>query len=86
MVRVSVRDQGPGVSNELRPRLFQKFSQDAAVARGSSGRFGLGLAISKLLVERLGGGIGYDPAPGGGSVFWFELPMAAGGNAPEKAP
>jgi len=75
-MRVSVRDHGPGVSDDMRPRLFEKFSQDPAVARGSTGRFGLGLAISKLLVDRLGGRIGYEPAAGGGALFWFELPAA----------
>lgn len=83
-IRISVRDHGPGVSEDMRPRLFQKFAQDAASARGSSGRFGLGLAISRLLVERLGGEIGYDHAPGGGSIFWFELPAAAGAGTREK--
>jgi len=72
--RISVRDHGPGVSEDMRPRLFEKFSQDPAAARGSTGRFGLGLAISKMLVERLGGRIGYEPAIGGGALFWFELP------------
>lgn len=72
-VRISVRDHGPGVSEDFRPRLFQKFSQAPGAARGRTGRFGLGLAVSKMLVERLGGRIGYDPAPGGGSIFWFEL-------------
>ncbi len=80
--RVTVRDHGPGVSEAMRGRLFQKFAQDPAVARGATGRFGLGLAISKLLIERLGGRIGYEPAPGGGALFWFELSgsgAAAGG-------
>jgi PAS domain S-box-containing protein len=83
--RVTVRDHGPGVSEQLRARLFQKFVQDPAAARGSTGRFGLGLAISKLLVERLGGEIGYEPAPGGGARFWFELPVAPPGAAPGAA-
>ena len=73
-VRFAVRDQGPGVSPDFVPRLFQKFSQEAAAARGSTGRFGLGLATARMLVERMGGRIGYEPAPGGGSVFWFRLP------------
>jgi PAS domain S-box-containing protein len=74
--RVSVRDHGPGVSEILLPRLFEKFAQDPGAARGSTGRFGLGLAISRRLVERLGGEIGYLPASGGGALFWFDLPAA----------
>jgi len=85
-IRVSVRDHGPGVSDDMRPRLFEKFSQDPAVARGSTGRFGLGLAISKLLVERLGGRIGYEPAPGGGARFWFELPSVPAARANSGSP
>ena len=73
-LRFFVRDHGPGVSEAFRPRLFQKFAQDPSVARGRTGRFGLGLAAARLLVERLGGRIGYDPAPGGGALFWFDLP------------
>jgi PAS domain S-box-containing protein len=84
--RVSVRDHGPGVSDDMRPRLFEKFSQDPAAARGSTGRFGLGLAISKLLVERLGGRIGYEPAPGGGALFWFELPGVPAARANSGSP
>ena len=85
MLRIAVRDQGPGVSEEFRPRLFEKFAQDATTARGSTGRFGLGLAVSKLLVDRLGGRIGYEPASGGGSVFWFELPAAAAGGSSSRS-
>ena len=84
--RVSVRDHGPGVSDDMRPRLFERFSQDPAAARGSTGRFGLGLAISKLLVERLGGRIGYEPAPGGGARFWFELPSVPAARANSGSP
>lgn len=84
--RVSVRDHGPGVSDDMRPRLFRRFSQDPAAARGSTGRFGLGLAISKLLVERLGGRIGYEPAPGGGALFWFELPGVPAARANNGSP
>jgi PAS domain S-box-containing protein len=84
--RVTVRDHGPGVSEEMRPRLFQKFSQDPGSARGSTGRFGLGLAICKLLVERLGGRIGFEPAAGGGALFWFDLPAVAGTGAAAGQP
>ena len=74
MARVSVADQGKGVPEAFRERLFGRFSQSADSKR--LGGTGLGLAISKEIVERSGGTIGYDPRPGGGSLFWFELPLA----------
>lgn len=75
--RVSVRDRGPGVAAEFRGRLFQNFAQADASAARTSGGTGLGLAISKSIVERLGGRIGFEPAAGGGAVFFFELPCMA---------
>jgi len=73
-VRVSVEDRGPGVPDEFVGRLFQKFSQaDASDARQKGGT-GLGLHICKVIVEKLGGTIAYQPAPGGGACFYFELP------------
>lgn len=72
--RVSVRDHGPGLAPEFRKRLFQKFAQQDTSDTARRGGTGLGLAISKAMVERSGGRIGYEPAPDGGSVFWFELP------------
>lgn len=72
--RISVHDHGPGISDEFRPRIFQRFSQ----ADGSDGRqkggTGLGLAISKALVERMGGVIGFDTTPAG-ATFYFDLPV-----------
>ena len=77
-VRVSVEDRGPGVPEAFVPRLFQKFSQaDTSDARQKGGA-GLGLAICKILVERMGGRIGYEPIADGagrsaGARFWFDL-------------
>lgn len=73
-VRVEVRDYGPGVPDAFRGRLFERFSQaDGSITRRKGGT-GLGLAISKALVELHDGGIGHEAPPGGGAVFWFELP------------
>jgi signal transduction histidine kinase len=73
-VRTSVRDRGPGVPEHFRSRVFQRFAQaDMGEDRRAEGS-GLGLAISREIVERLGGRIGFDDAPGGGTVFWFDLP------------
>ena len=73
-IRILVVDQGPGVPAEFVDRLFEKFSQADASDRRQKGGTGLGLAISKELIERMGGCIGFYPRPGGGSVFWAELP------------
>lgn len=73
-VRVSVADRGPGVSAGFRDRIFEKFSQaDVSDARARGGS-GLGLNISKTIVERMGGDIGFEPRPGGGTLFYVDLP------------
>jgi signal transduction histidine kinase len=75
-MRVTVRDRGPGVPPEFRPRLFEKFSQAGGRNASSRGGTGLGLAITKAIVEAHGGAIGHEDAEGGGARFWFELPCA----------
>lgn len=72
-VRCWVRDHGPGIEAGARERLFTAFERlDPRVAEGH----GLGLSIVARIVRRLGGEVGCDPAPGGGSRFWFSLPQA----------
>lgn len=70
-----VIDQGPGIDAELRGRLFTRFAQSIQSPVGQSRGTGLGLAISREIVRNHGGGIWYDPAPGGGSTFSFNLPL-----------
>jgi PAS domain S-box-containing protein len=73
-VRITVRDHGPGVPIEFKPHIFEKFSQADATNTRQKGGTGLGLSIVKQIVERLGGKIGFDDAPGGGAVFYVDLP------------
>jgi len=76
-VELSVSDRGPGIPEDLRGRLFERFAQlDASDARRRGGT-GLGLSICRSIIQRLGGDIGYRPREGGGSTFYFSLPAAA---------
>ncbi len=73
-LRFAITDTGVGVPEEKRAEIFNEFVQaDSSHARRFGGS-GLGLAICKRLVAAMGGEIGIDPAPGGGSIFWFTLP------------
>jgi PAS domain S-box-containing protein len=74
-LRLSVTDEGPGVSPALRHRLFAPFDRLGVEASATEGT-GLGLALSKALVEHMDGTIGVDSTPGEGSTFWLELPVA----------
>ncbi|MGZ4409411.1 MAG: ATP-binding protein [Gaiellaceae bacterium] len=75
-VRVSVIDTGPGIATEDQERIFEEFQQTEAGAGQREGT-GLGLALSKRLVELHGGRIWVDSEPGDGSAFVFTLPARA---------
>ncbi len=75
-MRLSVTDTGPGVAPDLHERLFAPFDRLDAESRGIEGT-GLGLALSKGLMEAIGGSIGVESAPGAGSTFWLDLPIAS---------
>jgi PAS domain S-box-containing protein len=76
MVRCAVIDTGIGVTLTSRERIFEAFVQADGTTRRRFGGTGLGLTISKQLVELMGGRIGtFNNDPGPGSTFWFELPL-----------
>jgi signal transduction histidine kinase len=67
-VAVSIRDTGPGLDEAVRARLFQPFASTKATG------LGLGLAISRSIIENHGGRLSADSNPDGGTVFSFTLP------------
>lgn len=86
-LRAEVHDTGTGVPREAQGRLFQDFSQFEAGTGRPEGT-GLGLMISRRLMEMMGGAIGHAPSEEGGSVFWFEAELAVSGKqaAARKSP
>lgn len=72
MLRISVRDTGPGVAPEDVPRLFERYFQAPRLLRSGSG---LGLYIAKGIIEAHGGEIGVDSQVGQGAEFWFTVPV-----------
>ncbi|GIW05388.1 MAG: hybrid sensor histidine kinase/response regulator [Dehalococcoidia bacterium] len=74
--RVAVRDQGPGIPDQFRSRVFERFAQADSSDRRQKGGTGLGLSITKAIVERHGGTIGFETSESG-STFWFELADAS---------
>lgn len=77
--RISVQDEGPGIQPDERPYLFQEFGRLSSQPTGGERSIGLGLAISRRVVEAHGGQIGVDSEPGHGATFWFTLPAAPDG-------
>ena len=77
-VRVGVRDHGEGIAAENLPKLFRKFSQVDSSATRKAGGTGLGLVISRGIIEQHGGRIWVESTVGEGSTFYFTLPAAEG--------
>jgi signal transduction histidine kinase/CHASE3 domain sensor protein len=75
--RVAVRDTGEGLSAEKLGRLFRPFERLGSDRYGIEGT-GIGLALSKRLIDAMGGAIGVDSQVGIGSTFWVDLPICAG--------
>ena len=76
-LRFEVEDSGMGIEAQQKERVFERFTQaDESITRRFGGT-GLGLAICRKLVEGMGGVLDVDSAPGVGSCFWFEVPLAA---------
>ena len=77
-VRFEVTDDGPGIRKDQMKLLFAKFSRLSSEPTAGEASSGLGLTISKQLVQLHGGTIGAENNPNGGATFWFTLPTAGG--------
>jgi PAS domain S-box-containing protein len=78
VIRVAVHDRGPGIPEAFHGRIFSRFAQADSTASRQKGGTGLGLAICKRLIELMQGRIGFEDRAGGGTSFWFELPLHKG--------
>jgi signal transduction histidine kinase/CheY-like chemotaxis protein len=81
-LRLMVRDTGAGIPESARARLFEAFGQANAADAGRDGGVGLGLAIVARLVSAMKGEVDFSSAPGEGSIFFVDLPLA---DAPHAA-
>ncbi len=75
-VRIEVRDDGPGIADKHRERVFERFYRADPSRSREAGGTGLGLSIVKHLVESMSGEVGVDANAPHGSVFWLRLPRA----------
>ena len=76
-VRIEVRDDGPGIADKHRARVFERFYRADPSRSREAGGTGLGLSIVKHLVESMGGDVGVEPNAPQGSIFWLRLPQAS---------
>ena len=84
LLRILVTDTGPGISPERMTELFQPFKRLDAENSGIEGT-GIGLTITRRIVEMMGGSVGVESKTGKGSTFWIELPLESQGDAePER--
>lgn len=77
---LEVQDNGPGIDDELKPRLFGRFERSKIHRASAIGGTGLGLSLVKELTEAHGGAVRVLDTPGGGATFRVELPLAAEGS------
>ena len=81
-VRVAVRNEGQGIPHKDQHKIFERFADLENSARSENGGSGLGLSISKAIIEGLGGSIGFESTVGVGTTFYFDLPKGhAGGQS-----
>jgi signal transduction histidine kinase len=84
-LQVEIEDNGSGVAPDQQALIFEKFRQGGDAAHRPQGT-GLGLPISRQIIEHFGGTLGLSPTPGPGACFVFELPWQSARNAPGGTP
>ena len=72
-VRISIKDDGPGIPKEFHEKIYEKFSRADNTDTGHQGGTGLGLSIAKAVVERHGGNLGFQTETDVGTTFYFDL-------------
>jgi PAS domain S-box-containing protein len=77
-IRVAVADRGPGIPDDFRKHIFEKFAQASTHQSGDRRGSGLGLCISKAIMEKLGGNIHFETEIGSGTTFFLDLPEWSG--------
>jgi len=78
-VSITIKDNGPGVSDEMLTRMFEVFYRGDESRNNPTNGSGLGLAISSKIIERFKGSIRAENAPGGGLAIIITLPIQKGG-------
>ncbi|HZW15567.1 MAG TPA: response regulator [Brevundimonas sp.] len=87
IARLSVQDQGSGIPEAFRSRIFSKFAQADGSGTRAKGGTGLGLAIAREITERHGGRLWFESPPGRGATFHLELPLSSGdATVPQDGP
>ena len=82
--RIEVQDQGSGIPEHFRDRVFQRFAQaDSSSTRAQEGT-GLGLAVTRELMLAMNGEVGFESEPGKGTTFWMTLPVKRSGKEPPE--
>ncbi|HEY9197579.1 MAG TPA: ATP-binding protein [Mucilaginibacter sp.] len=74
-VLISVEDHGIGIPDEMKDKIFDMFTQAKRSGTAGEQAFGLGLAISKQIIEAHSGRIWFESLPGNGTTFYVELPV-----------
>lgn len=83
--RITVRDHGPGIPEEIKPHMFEKFARGDATDVRQKGGTGLGLSIVKETMIRLDGEVGCNAAPSGGTIFHVDVPRWDAKSMAERA-